>query len=364
MSEPMKKGEQTNLEDYSPKVPKMIHMMEEAVKKQELESYASDGEKPTKQSISYEEPGFSYASIPFINRFSAAYVTVENITGDGQEQTFRLFDTMSGCCSLRDRYDCKPSEAKKLIGDTEEQGGTEFTVDFLFGFAGYAYRKITDEACFKAEIITSICAKKPVIAQLKSGDRYRLITGYDGDDFIFSNGEIVEDKSQIELLYVFGEKIEPRYTLKHGLKNIEFVMECTDKEKMWEGYIEKMRCDNSENSLNKVSVEERKARMAQISKFADVVMICYFFSRPFLNLNYQELKKPALADMWPRLVEINEQLCSLAWGLIAFEKADVDWSMEHCVNGLGEMVTLMLEKMMRIDAETLCIVKRAIAIIE
>lgn len=117
--------------------------------------------EPMQQSISYEEPDFGYASLPFINRFSAAYVTMENITGDAQEQTLRLFDTMSGCCSLRDRYDRQPSEAKKLIGDTEEQGGTEFTVDFLFGFAGYAYEKITDESCFQEAIAASVCAKNP-----------------------------------------------------------------------------------------------------------------------------------------------------------------------------------------------------------
>lgn len=198
---------------------------------------------------------------------------------------------------------------------------------------------------------------------MKSGDRYRLIIGYDGDGFIFSNGEKA-DRSQMELLYVFGEKIEPRYTLRHGLKNIELVMECTSKEKIWEDCIEKLRCDGSENSLNKVSVEERRARMARVSQIADTAMICYFFSRPFLNLNYPELKNSALADLWPRLVEINEQLSSLAWGLIAFEKANVDWSMEHCVFGLGEMTALMLEKMMQIDSETLGIIKRAIALVE
>ena len=72
-------------------------------------------------------------------------------------------------------------------------GGTENNIEFLFGFAGYEYRLLTDSTVFKSEIIASIDANKPLIAKVKTGDRrFRVISGYNNDTLLcpdFSNAQ-------------------------------------------------------------------------------------------------------------------------------------------------------------------------------
>jgi len=136
--------------------------------------------------------------------------------------------------------------------------GSDFTVDFLFGYAGYEYRKCTDAATFKKEIVASIDAGKPVIVRVKSGSpRSHVITGYDGDAlmcpdycnvmFVPGKGNVLADKpeepptySELDVVYIVGNKITPRYTVKDGLHNIRRVMECNISEGVWDGYLKKM----------------------------------------------------------------------------------------------------------------------------
>jgi len=85
---------------------------------------------------------------------------------------FFLFNTMCGNSAIRRRFDGTPTEMQNLIGDTDCEGhslGTNFTVDFLFGFAGYEYRICTDVGSFKNEIVASIDSGKPIIAKVNSG---------------------------------------------------------------------------------------------------------------------------------------------------------------------------------------------------
>ena len=150
----------------------------------------------------------------FPNCFAGVYVYLEKIFGDmpkkcgggetmcfgcacpsnpdPQSAYFVIFDTMCGRSALHLRFDEKPTEMMALIGDGDGTGGwsgkcgTDNTVDFLFGFAGYEYRKITDAAMFKDEIVTLIDAGKPVIAELVGDGSFCVISGYEGDTPISS----------------------------------------------------------------------------------------------------------------------------------------------------------------------------------
>jgi len=93
---------------------------------------------------------------------------------------FVLFNTMTGNSAIRCHFDGKPTETQKLVGDTDEEDhgcGSDFVIDFLFGYTGYDYRKVTDASAFKDEIRAAIDAGKPVIAKVKSGNpRFYLIS--------------------------------------------------------------------------------------------------------------------------------------------------------------------------------------------
>ncbi len=119
-------------------------------------------EVATKYELPFNVPFSGFTTTDFINCFAATAMVLEGRTGDDdydckqrngepcdgcancrsstaslQEHLFFLYDTMSGRSSLRCRWDGEPTEMQRLIGETEVGScGTDYTVDFLFGFAG------------------------------------------------------------------------------------------------------------------------------------------------------------------------------------------------------------------------------------
>ncbi len=85
---------------------------------------------------------------------------------------------------------------------------------------------------FRAAITASLDAGRPVIAKVKSGEgRFRVITGYDGDALISPDYANAQRRPQgapaydeLAALYLIGDKVQPRYTLKDGLERIVTVM--------------------------------------------------------------------------------------------------------------------------------------------
>jgi hypothetical protein len=238
------------------------------------------------------------------------------IVADTNKQAayFRLLDTMTGCSSLRLRFDGQPTEMEKLImGDTVNDGDgmdSEHTVDFLFGFTGYKYRKITDAAAFKDEIAKSIDAGKPVLAKTKSGQgRFHVITGYDGDTLICPSDDYFYKRArpeapaydEIVTLYIFGDKTAPRYTLRDGLENIRRVRKYNVNQKLWDEYLVKMGgwdAFPSHDGLDKADMEEKKTRL---QRMADVIWHTYnthFFRHTFRDCRHEKMLNPALSKSW------------------------------------------------------------------
>ena len=226
---------------------------------------------------------------------------------------FALFNTMSGNSAIRGHFDGKPTETQKLVGDTDDENhgcGSDFMVDFLFGYAGYDYQKCTDADVFKDKIIAAIDSRKPVIAKVKSGNpRFYLINGYDGDALtcLLFNAQWHKgpDSSptydELDVLYIFGDKTTRRYTLKDGLINIRRTMECNIREHVLDGYLTKLGGWDpypSDDGFDKANPEERAARAARLNKMMGYVFNIVSFMGAFITDHPQPHSHYLHKELW------------------------------------------------------------------
>ena len=218
-----------------------------------------------------------------------------------------MLGTMSGGHSLRRSYDGQPTEMEKIINSID------YTVDFYFGFTGYEYRKCSDNISFKKEIIASINAGKPVIAETNaSKSSFHLITGYDGDMLAYPSDDYFYKRAcpngapaynEIAALYIFGDKITPRYTLIDGLKNIRKVIEYTVNEKLWDDYLVKMGGWDeypSNDGLDKADMAEKKVRMKRMLDTIRYSMNAHCVQKAFqdIHIRHEEMLDPKLSGLW------------------------------------------------------------------
>jgi len=224
-----------------------------------------------------------------------------------------MFDAMSGRSSLRLRYDGEPTEMQKLVGSIG------YIADFLFGFAGYEYRKCADGGAFRDEIAASIDAGKPVIAETKRGAGrdgcFHVITGYDGDALACPSEDYFYKRERPEgppaygdlaALYIFGSKTAPRYTLKDGLNNIRKAVEYTVSEKLWDGYLVKMGgwdAFPSDDGLDNADMDEKKKRMERMLYTIRFSMNAHFVDKAFqdIHIRHEEMRDPKLAGYWKEI---------------------------------------------------------------
>jgi len=362
--------------------------------------------------LDFPYPFSGFRDVDFINCFTCAYMFLENVdlgstdyqcrkmAGKGcnscgncakggstpawvQEQYFFLFDTMCGRSSLRLAYDGEPTQWQKRIGETEESGcGTDETIEFLFGFAGYNYQKITGG--FKAAIAASIEADKPVIARVKTGaGRHRLITGYDGKKLLEPDYKGAQKPPKrpvkvddIEVLYVVDEKTQPRNTLKDGLERIVQVMEYNVSEGLWDGYIEKLGLYTAD-SFGK-SREEKKARLQRLGETMEYTWNCHNFAEVFRK--YREEGNPSIyggvSDMNrlcdPIFREYFDRISGpcygythdLAWALLGLAQC-ADWTKHAFSAGyVGEMAELTLVQIKENDEQVLRIIKKILELLQ
>ena len=351
-----------------------------------------------KNELAFKIPFSGFTTVNFINCFTSTYMFLENIIGnddyeckkknglqcDGcgncqnsttnlQEQKYFLFDTMCGRSSLRCRFDGEPTKMQKLIGETETDGcGADYTVDFLFGYTGYKYKKLNDANEFKAAITSSIDAGKPVIVKIKSGDgRFRVITGYDDDIFIYPDFHGAQKKPQsapvmneLDALYIIGEKIKPVYTMKDGLERCKKVMEYNINEKLWDSYTEKIGLYTSD-SLNNADIREKKARMKRIAETMWHTFNCHNFAEVFRHFLCDELRNPALAEIIKPIGgpgnNFHGYTHDLAWALIGLEEC-ADWS-KHAAGYFGEMVELTIRRIATNDEGVLEVINKMLDIL-
>lgn len=366
-----------------------------------------------KNQLDFRIPFTGFSKLDFISCFTSTYVFLENIPvrgGDGKcansrgegcngcgncetsnplrdlEPYYFLFDTMSGRSSLRQCFDGEPSEMQKRVGETwEEDCGTDYTVDFLFGFVGYEYRKLTEQAVFRDEIISSIDEGKPVIVKVKSGEgRFRVITGYDGDKLIcpnFVNAQKRPEKApsyeELDVLYRVGVKIAPRYTLLDGLRRICEVMDYNIREKLLMEYVLHLGWySNGIDGMGQTDGEGRKARMQRVSDTMWHIFNCHNFAEVFRKIRDDNTVYDKIGDMARLHTTEIKALCAdiggrcygythdLAWALIGLNERTQDAWNSHYACGWSEMVEMVLGQIDRNDKDVFGAVNKMIEILE
>ena len=295
----------------------------------------------------------------FPNCFAGVYVYLENIFAelpkkcgkkmcfgcacprDPQSAYFAIFDTMCGKSSLYWRFDGVMTDMAALIGDNSSVGnwsgkcGTDYTVDFIFGFAGYEYQKITDATMFKKEVITAIDSGKPVLADLATNDKsFSVITGYDGDTFIShyyhtDQGKDTQEKlmdtlscNEINTIYTIDNKVTPRYTLKDGFERIKQAIESTFNEKIWDDGINQVNTifvNPTDENFGKMNADDLDTLKKRITETLTNQFHCHIFSSALKNL-------PKFYDIeqYPELPKLLEKLheCIAPLSKYAFNRSD------------------------------------------
>ena len=341
--------------------------------------------------LEFGVPFSAFSVMDFLNCFASVYMVLEDMRGeddydckarrgkkcDGcgnchastmklQERTYFLFDTMTGRSSIRWRFDGVPTEMQKWIGELPDADcDTDETVEFCFGFAGYAYEKTSDAAEFMQKIVASIDAGRPVIAKVKEGiGQYRVIIGYDGERLIsppYTGAQQMPKETtalaDIGHLIVIGPKIAPKYGLKDGLARIAKVMEYNLREDTWGGYIEKIGWYNEDGMMGK-PVEELKTRMRRTANTMWHVFNSHNFAEVFRHCAHPALKDEKFAVERHLIDKTYGWTHDLAWALIGLEEC-ADWS-KHYAFGFCEMAELTLARLRQNDVDVLAAVKRMI----
>jgi len=304
---------------------------------------------------------------------------------DMQSVYFVLFDTMCGRSALHLRVDGKPTEMSALIGDGDGTGGwsgkcgTDYTVDFLFGFAGYEYQKITDAKLFKSAITASIDAGRPAIVELSSDDgTFRVITGYDADaiasSFYYTDqGKNTQEKQtktlsyeEIKTLYIVGDKTTPRYTLKDGLERIKRVFENNISEKIWDdgiAEINKMIVNPTDDEFGKMNPDDLKAFRNRVTKTITNQFNYHTFTMAIWHLPkiHDHGNDPALSDLWDKLANSQDRLNKYAHEAGRFNGINIS---DIGRAGFGKMLISEFEDIKNVHLKMLEIIKQAISVLE
>jgi hypothetical protein len=296
---------------------------------------------------------------------------------------FQLFAAMAGDGFTRRHYGGEPTAMQKRIGN---YGGVDFgtddTVDFLFGFAGYGSSKLTDPAAVKAAVAASIGAGKPVIAKAKA--QFHVIIGYNGGKLICPDYKNAQNRpkkapeySDIEALFIFGDKIAPRYTLMDGLERTRQMIECNINEKVWDRYIEEIQEKIIRPSDGKTTALELEAKKKVMSELKDAAwcawsvwnFLCAFDKWPQVGID-----NPILEGISGEQRDQFDQLFKTIWGrccesmdlghAINYLNNKIEWQNNPAPAGLGMMLVMTVNKYKELDAELLDLIKQAIEILE
>ena len=290
-----------------------------------------------------------------------------------QEKLFFLFDTLCGHSSLRCCFDGKPNDMEKLINNGDfYDGASSNNIDFLFGFAGYEYRTITNSEKFRDEIKASVNNNKPVIVKLKDNNvPFAVITGYDGDTIICPDFKCAQKSPDPEVnydgvdsLYIVGDKVAPRYSLADGLKRIQLVMDYCIKADIWGEFMRKIGTYGPD-SLGSDNPEGRKKRMSRLAQTMWHTFNSHNFAEVFrtfrpdssnINIydNINDVKKLA-DDKFSEIINtINWRYGythDLAWSIIGLDEC-INWN-DWKSHYYGDMLELIINKLKENDEAVL-----------
>lgn len=355
--------------------------------------------------LPFSVPFCGFAGTNFINCFASVYLYLEdrtlksgrtaycNVWENGpcnkcgncaakpqalQEKYFFLFDTVCGRSSLRLRFEEAPTETDRLINERDDDdGGAADNIDFLFGFAGYRYRAVTDAAVFRDEAAASVSRNNPMIAKLKgSCVPFAVITGFEGDRLLCPDFKCAQKSpdpeisyDSIDALYLIGEKTAPKYTLADGLKRIELVMDTNLREGLWDKCMKKIGTYGPD-SLGQDNPAGRKKRMKRLAEMMWHTFNCHNFAevfRTYLPDSENKTVYDNLPDVkWLADPKLHDLLHTISWRYGYTH--DLAWSiigLEECLNWddwksmyYGDMLEVILLKLKENDEAVLACIRR------
>lgn len=329
MSEPVKKVDQTP-ESYSPKSkPEILNMMDKLQVNELI--------LPASKTLNFDRKTYFMHPDHFIANFAAAYIYIDKLPEKNIDGLDEAFLTFCGIPLIRNDYQNSMTEAKKLSGADGSYFASEHNVDFLFGYTGYEYDKITEKAKFNNIIKKSINEEKPVLAKIKSAG-YCIISGYDDDNFISTNyNKQALNAETIEHIYIFGNKTEPRYRLKDALKRVLYYIEWNVNERIWDKHIEEINAIRGD----KKETDELKKVVGIIADHSFEASYTWAFAETFNKRFSDELKNPKLDEMCSKLGDLGYNNCTYSWRTL-FLKEQTNWDFKY-VQYYGTLIDMVVE---------------------
>jgi hypothetical protein len=145
-------------------------------------------------------------------------------------------------------------------------------------------------------------------------------------------------------------------------------MENNIEEKLWDGCIEKMGgwfMFPSNDGLEQASPEERQMRMKHLRDTMAYTWNCHCFEQTFQRRDHEELRNPALSDLWERITHRCDDIARFAHAINYLNEC-INWSKIHPsqVSGISAMLIMTLNRVKAADMEIFTNIKQAIAILE
>lgn len=247
-----------------------------------------------KKQLDFKSPFWNWGGLGFFNCYASVYLYLQGGSGDivcsakegngcndcrnCSDVLNNLFATIQGQWTTRSSWSGEKTKVQEKL-DKEfgnSSNASDKLVDFIIGFTGYDYKKVSRN--FNENIVQSIHEGKPVIAKLKEdqlscdcGKGYRIFIGYDEDTLLEPDYKPAVDHvettdySEIECLYILGEKVPQKYKFIDFLKIMERAMDSDYSEGIWYDFIQKFDFEGKNfGKLNSAEIKSRFARLRNV----------------------------------------------------------------------------------------------------
>lgn len=336
--------------------------------------------------LDFNVPFTGFCWLGFLSSFAAVYTHLEGFCGktdydckketDGQcdgcgncrqglggiqEDWYFLFETLSGVASYQEDFDNTTS-----CPDQNQE-----TIDFCMKLAGYDYKKVVDG--FPEALAVSINAGYPVIALMKSRENgpTRVLIGYDGDKIIMAEPVGAQNPpqnaptyDQIDSMLVIRSKIEPKFTLMDGLRNIERRMQSNLERGIWDDAASRFRY--WQDKFSELPFEELKARFDRVKCLGWNFDNCHNFAETFRHRVWEPLQDKRLDEYCRAIDRAYDDSHTRHWQLIAMYECR-DWSTRRYNElewGMCEYVRTVLEQLKKNDEEVLSAIRGMINVLQ
>jgi len=356
-----------------------------------------------KKTLEFKFPFYRFAGLDFYNCYASVYLFLQGSTVSNVDYYCQAMEKKgcNECWECADSLQEKSERLNQLFGmifdgswttqrrsfsgtQTKIQkelaekyddfeGKIASEVDFLAGFTGYSYEKITVE--FKENIVSAINADVPVIAKVKDSETFRVIIGYEDDALIEPDYRPIEhlptiddllSYEKIEYLCIFKEKIQPKYTFSDVFKAMQKVMDSD----FTEGVSYDIKHHVFSGNVTDLPVAEVKKRFKRFRELMDIVPnLGHSIRLPFgdkallteLGMDIERHREflATLEEQGHLLHERGYMLIAISTTIIDLELADSDnfpWDKQGLVHAAAQIYDSVID----CDLKILLAIKQAI----